>query len=135
MPCRSDYMEPNEHEVALSQVCCVLDELAAKKVKESWWTGEHPKVYRKGISRLEADAWTAEACKKCRNEEASGNLHNHSLELQLWWREHKKKDKAREEAEEKAKTAIKHVKAIRALIKDYLKEHDISSESVEIRIR
>lgn len=135
MPCRSDYMEPTAHEVALSQVCCVLDELADKKVKESWWNGNHPKVYGKGISRSEADAWTAEACKQCRNEEASGNIQNHSLELQMWWREHKKKDKAREEAEEKAKTTKKHVKAIRALIKDYLEEHDISSESVEIRIR
>lgn len=135
MPCRSDYLEPNSREIALSKVCCVLDELADKHIKENWWNGYHPKAYGVGVGLLEADAWTVAACKKCRREEASGNMQNHSLELQMWWREHKKADKAREEAEEKAKTNKKHVKAIRALIKDYLKKHAINSESVEIRIR
>jgi len=131
MPCRSDYAEPTAREIALSKVCCVLDELDNKRVKESWWLGYHPKVYCASLSNQQADDLTAEACKLCRNEENSGNIQNHSLELQFWWREHKKKDKSREQKDKEKEKKLKHIEALRALVEDYLNEHKID---VDIRI-
>jgi hypothetical protein len=49
MPCNGDYMDPNSNEAQLSQVACLLDELAGKPFNRDHWQGYHPDVYGKGI--------------------------------------------------------------------------------------
>ncbi len=99
MGCRSDYMEPNSQEKALSQVACFLDELDGKKDPLQHLDGMHPSVYNKGLTEKQADKLVAKLCKRCQEVDVT----KYSLELQIWWRDHQAADKRRVEEELAAK--------------------------------
>lgn len=94
MPCNSDYLSASEYEIELSRVACLLDEIAGKKkLDRSHWRGYHPRVYNKPFSRGdrgEGDVMVAELCAFLRS---APDITIYSLEMQIWWRDHKKADK------------------------------------------
>lgn len=94
MPCNSDYMEPTTYERDLSRVACLLDELAGKKWKPSHWNGFHPLVYCK-ITRELGDQMVQKLCYALQDRDVT----QHSLEMQIWWRDHQAADKDRLERE------------------------------------
>jgi len=96
MPCNSDYMRATDFEKSISQVACLLDELAGKKYEKSHWTGYHPRVYNQ---KCDGDALVRELCSKLQRLDVS----KYSLEMQIWWRDHQAADAARKakEAHEK----------------------------------
>lgn len=92
MPCNSDYMEASGKEVELSRVACLLGELDGKPIDKSHWRGYHPAVYNKQVN---GDALVSELCERLQ----SVDVQKHSLEMQIWWRDHQASDKARIEHE------------------------------------
>ncbi len=89
MPCNSDYMNPLDMEVELSKVACLLDELKdGKKIDPNHWAGYHPMVYSKIV---DGDSLVSELCTRLQEEDVS----KFSLEMQIWWRDHKAADIAR----------------------------------------
>lgn len=94
MPCNSDHMAANGYEQELSRVACLLDELAGTKCDRSWWYGYHPRVYCKA-DRGMGDQMVRELCDALQNRDVT----QHSLEMQIWWRDHQAADKARCERE------------------------------------
>lgn len=105
MPCNSDYMEASGYEVAISQVACLLDELDGKgPINPSHWRGYHPSVYNR---HADGDALVAKLCAKLRGKDVS----KYSLEMQIWWRDHKRADKERMERELREAEAKKQKKA------------------------
>jgi hypothetical protein len=92
MPCSSNYMEASGKEIALSKVACLLDELAGKPINPTHWRGFHPAVYNQ---TLDGDDLVAELCRRLQDEDVT----KHSLEMQMWWRDHQAADKARLEHE------------------------------------
>lgn len=98
MPCKSDHMEPNSRENESVRVLTLLKELGDEFVLKP--RGEIG-VYG-DVSNLDED--TAELCKICTQiEEMPSHVHdirNFSLELQIWWRDHKAFDEARKKKEE-----------------------------------
>jgi hypothetical protein len=95
MPCNSDYMEATGREISLSHVACLLDELSGRAFTSSCWAGYHPAVYNKHVSKEDANRMVAELCRRIQTVE----IKNYSLEMQIWWRDHKAADKARHEKE------------------------------------
>lgn len=91
MPCRSDYLMPNEREIAMSKVACLLDEIDGKPINYSHWNGGHPKVYGNLLDQEAADAMTAKLCSALQNLDVT----KYSLEMQMWWRDHQKADEKR----------------------------------------
>lgn len=90
MPCNSDYMEANSFEHNISQVACLLDELAGKSWSKDDWSGYHPRVYNKATKEL-GDSLVKELCEALKEVE----IKKYSLEMQIWWRDHQAKDKER----------------------------------------
>jgi len=92
-------MDPNDLEKKLSKVMCLLEELDGKEIDESYWDGYHPEIYNKNVSRAQGNRLVSELCKRLQSVK---NITKYSLELQMWWRDHKAADKARlkEELEE-----------------------------------
>lgn len=95
MPCNSDYMNASGYEIALSQVACLLDEVEGKPIDKSHWSGYHPRVYSRGLSKADGDAMVARLCTFLRDADVT----RYSLEMQIWWRDHLKADQARIERE------------------------------------
>ena len=112
MPCRSDYLEPTQNEVALSQVACLLDELDGKPIDKHHWRGFHPAVYNAGRS---LDGLVADLCSRLQSEDVS----KRSLEMQIWWRDHQKADKARIAHELNRQRTAKERAAALAKLTDY----------------
>lgn len=112
MPCNSDYMEPTGKEVALSQVACLLDELDGKPINRSHWNGNHPAVYSKAFN---GDKLVAELCSRLQKTDVT----KHSLEMQIWWRDHQAADKARLEREIKQQKLAKRKAAAVAKLTPY----------------
>lgn len=98
MPCNSDYMNATTLEVSVSRVACLLGELKGKKWTQGEWDGYHPKVYGK-VNRELADKLVAQLCEKLQKVDVK----KYSLEMQVWWRDHKKADRIREAAAANAK--------------------------------
>lgn len=104
MPCDSSHMEASLREVLMSQVCCLLDELKTGNpvdVNSAEWRGYHPRIYNK-VSTRNDDALVAELCDKL----TKSPIKEFSFEMQIWWRDHQKADRARiakEKAEAQAK--------------------------------
>jgi hypothetical protein len=95
MPCNCDYMEPNQFEINMSRVACLLDELDGKKnINKRHWNGGHPRVYNT-LNKIDGDELTSELCEKLQNVDVT----KYSLEMQIWWRDHQKADKVRLERE------------------------------------
>ena len=92
MPCRSDYREPDERDVELSHVLCLLEELNTGKPVNAGslnWDGHHPGAYR---NTKDLDSQTAELCSRLQRTK---DVTKYSLEMQIWWRDHQKADAAR----------------------------------------
>lgn len=89
MPCRSDYMEPTERDKESVRVMEFLREIDGL-------TFDHDNPWTKGqfAHRLNKD--TERLCAFCRQKELyPSQMPKFSLELQLWWKRHKKADATR----------------------------------------
>jgi hypothetical protein len=95
MPCNSDYLQASRNEIIVSQVECFFDELNGVEIDEDWRRGYHPRVYNCDVSKLSADRRVKALCKRLTPIFAAGKITDYSLELQLWWRDHKRADEAR----------------------------------------
>lgn len=99
MGCRSDYQAPSARETDISRLYCFLDELSGKSWTKSDFAGFREGVYQSGIKHDE-NKLTASLCSQLRQKTREEIL-EYSLELQIWWRDHQRKDA--EEAERKEK--------------------------------
>lgn len=81
MPCNSDYMNPTEKESNSVEVLGFLKEVGEK-------VGKYDSYYGR-IETLDEDV--AKLCSFCQKNDVA----KYSLELQIWWRDHKKADKER----------------------------------------
>ena len=93
MPCRSDHMEPQPREVEMSRVLTLIDETRGKKFDKENYRGYHPNAYCQGPTQSELNEKTAYLCGHLREVEKRQDISKYSLELQMWWRDHKKADK------------------------------------------
>lgn len=119
MPCNSDHMYPNPNEVIASQCLTILDELNGKKFNKDNYKGYHPDAYNVGITKKGCDSFTAQVCERLTEIEKQQDIRKYSLELQMWWRDHKEVDKKREEKEkEKLKREKLKKKALSKLTKE-----------------
>lgn len=100
MPCNSDYMNATQHDINLSVVYGLLDELETSKLPKNFGNGYDSRIYGQGLSKEHLDEKTEELCSKLQNTDVS----KFSLEMQMWWRDHQKADKERliKEIEDKA---------------------------------
>lgn len=90
MPCNSDHMEPDGLEVEGSRVLALMDELDGETLNEKHYGGMHPSVYNRGVTKRQVDSWTAQLCMRLG---APGvDVKTHSLEMQMWWRNHQRAD-------------------------------------------
>ena len=80
MGCRSDYLAPTAREIESSRLIKLLKECGLYG-NDAPYYGETDKV----------DAHTKSLCEFCQVNDVS----NYSLELQLWWRDHKIADEKR----------------------------------------
>lgn len=104
MPCNSDYLGPTDLELKLSHVRGLLDEVETGALPDGFGPGYiDDSIYHLSNRTLkkELDKATAELCSSLKELEAMGGIHAYSLELQLWWRDHKLADAARLEAKER----------------------------------
>ena len=94
-------MEPNEREIAISKVAYLLGEISDVKPVDpvEYGSGMHPSVYNKRLSQESCDKMVAALCDHCQKLDAMGLLRNHSLEMQMWWRDHQEADRRRIEEE------------------------------------
>lgn len=88
MGCDSGYMNPFSKEIEISKVACLLDELDGLPWNKAHWSGYHPKVYGKSFN---ADAMVSELCSRLSGVDVA----KHSLEMQMWWRDHQRADAER----------------------------------------
>lgn len=89
MGCNSSYMDPTQKERNSLEVIGLLKELKQN-------VGHYDKSYGR-VESLDADVATL--CSLCQKIDVS----KQSLELQIWWRDHKKADKQRVREELKSK--------------------------------
>jgi hypothetical protein len=83
-------MSANGYEKTLSYVACLLDELAGRSIESNWWDGYHPVVYCKS-NRDMGDRMVRDLCESLKSRDVT----QHSLEMQIWWRDHQAADKER----------------------------------------
>lgn len=124
MPCDSSHMDPLPRERELSKVLAFLEELRTGKLNEEHFKGYHPAAYCTSPTQKQLDDATAQLCEELRalpNPETAGRVShtNHSLELQIWWRDHQRHDAEREQREQRERerqTSLKN--RIAELIED-----------------
>lgn len=106
MPCNSDYLNPTDLEINLSKVYQLLDELDGKKLPKSFGDGYDKRVYSQGLNKIDLDLMVSKLCGQLKKVK---DISKYSLELQLWWREHREADKERivEEKKERNKKRLK----------------------------
>jgi hypothetical protein len=114
MPCESGYLEASGYEIRLSQVACLLDELDGKPINQSYWAGYHPRVYCRAAT-IEDDKIVQELCSRLQKLDVT----RHSLEMQIWWRDHQKADKERLERHIKEAVELKERKEAIAKLTPY----------------
>ncbi len=114
MPCNCEYMNPNDLEVQISRVACLLGELDGVPWRSRDWAGYHPDVYGQA-SRVLGDALTARLCSALQKAEVS----KYSLEMQIWWRDHQLADKKRVQRELAAAKREEDRKALVESLSDY----------------
>jgi hypothetical protein len=116
MPCNSEYLAANHLEIECSRMYLLLDELDGKgppDPRSDKWQGYDRRAYNEIIDRNLADKLAAKLCSRVKK---IGDLSKHSLELQVWARDHAVADAARmkqEAAEKKAEETRK--KALKKL--------------------
>ena len=116
MPCNSDYLESDHKEVEMSHVCCLIDELDGQQsINRSHWDGYHPNVYNKHLSQRSQNQLVDKLCKRLKRRDVT----KLSLEMQIWWRDHQKADKARLQEEMKQLKDKKLRKAALAKLSPY----------------
>ena len=113
MPCNSDYMNPSSLEINMSRVLCIMDELKGKAIDDNRWRGYHPLAYGRDICKDDLDKAVAKVCKRL-SKMKEEQIKQCSLELQMWWRDHKKADAKRLAAEEEAATLKQKREAVLA---------------------
>lgn len=99
MPCNSDYMAPSASELQAARCACLLDELDGHEWTRNEWEGYHSRTYCKTTSAL-LDELVRELCSRL---QALPSITQHSLELQIWWRDHQKADAERIAREQQTK--------------------------------
>ena len=105
MGCRSDYQEPNGHEVERSKVLALIEELKTGKLPKWHGDGSDSRVYNcSNQEKLDKDTETL--CGMLQKYPKT-KLAKSSLEMQIWWRDHQAADKKRITAELKAKKTDK----------------------------
>lgn len=97
MPCNCDYMEPSNREIDASKVYALLDEIRTgiSVDPKTYGNGMDSRVYGKKITKEDMDSLVAELCTAISNMYYIDLRMKHSLELQMWWRDHGTADKAR----------------------------------------
>jgi hypothetical protein len=93
-------MDATNLEIEISKVCTILDYLNGEPFNKQHWSGYHPKVYNQGHTERYADKKVRKLCKKLTRLEEEGLLRVYELEVQMWWRDHKRADAARKEVQE-----------------------------------
>jgi hypothetical protein len=93
MACRSDYQQDYPSEIEASKVLALLDELKTNRHPDPEDYGRTTGNYRThGVYGNEkTDQITAELCAKLQNVDVT----KYSLEMQIWWRDHKAADTKR----------------------------------------
>lgn len=110
MPCRSEYMEPSQMEMAHSDVLNLLAEIRTGKPQKNFKRC-HPAAYGNTTQEL-LNERTKRLCETLQNSDVS----KYSLEMQMWWRDHQIADKERIEDEiKKKKTSVERAAAIAKL--------------------
>lgn len=97
MPCTSEgYSDPTQHEKNISRAAAVIEEVkGGPPVSREAWRGYHPRVANRFVPKEEADAIVAEACALMSGLPSHSSVLALSLEAQMWWRDHQKKDSER----------------------------------------
>lgn len=113
MPCISYYLDPNEREVEASKVLALLEEIKTGELPTWFGNGAHHLVYKKTSQEM-LDEHTAELCKLLSKEDVT----IFSLEMQMWYREHKKAD-SRREAQEKREKSKYHILCLKMTYDEY----------------
>lgn len=100
MPCNSDYLAANDTEIELGRVFLLLDELKGKNLTDKLWNsaGYDKRVYNKA-DKSTLNKKVTELCSKLQKVK---NITEYSLEMQMWWRDHKAADKERVKKEQTA---------------------------------
>lgn len=96
MPCNCEYLNADDLEIEISRVYCLLEEIRTGKPvnpESERWNGYHPRVYNK-VNRKRADRVVAKLC-DILDKTTDLRLSRYSLEMQTWWRDHQKADRAR----------------------------------------
>lgn len=99
MGCKSDYLESNQGEKNLSEVLTFLEELETGVFVKENTNGYRKDVYNRPLDEInkELEIKVPELCSKLQNLDTT----KYSLELQMWWRDHKEADRLRLEKEMK----------------------------------
>ena len=100
MGCRSDYLEASAAEVEHSKVLALLKEVKTGKLPKSFGDGYSSEVYNKTNQEI-LDKNTEKLCTALQGI-SDDKIKDFSLEMQVWWRDHKKLDQKRLKAEMKA---------------------------------
>jgi len=97
MGCRSDYLEANQGEKNLSEVLTFLEELETGVFVKKNTEGYRKDVYNRPLDDInkELETRVPELCSKLQLVDTT----KYSLELQMWWRDHKEADRLRVEKE------------------------------------
>lgn len=111
-------MEAFGDEVEFSKVACLLGELEGNPIKQDEWEGYHPDVYGRSLSKATKDEMVAKLCRKLQGIDVT----KCSLEMQIWWRDHRKADEKRVLDEIKSKKTESLKKAALAKLTDYEKQ-------------
>jgi len=91
MPCNSDHMMANEVEISMSRILNFINEIKTGEFNKEWHRGYHPDVYYKHVTKEQIDVAVSDLCKTMQGADPS----KYSLELQMWWRDHKEADTVR----------------------------------------
>ena len=107
MGCRSDYMAPNAREIESKNVINLMNEVGLYSSDIPYY-GQTDKL----------DNHTRSLCEFCQVNDVAC----YSLELQIWWRDHKAADEKRIKAEVKVEKTKKDKDILISKLTDYEKE-------------
>lgn len=113
MGCRNEYLKSTAAEKELSKVVALLDEVKFKKpIPKNYGDGNDPRAYGQ---EKDLHQKTEELCLLLQPK-SQRSIKLYSLELQVWWRDHRALDRKRlREEKDKARTAKARRELIEAL--------------------